>query len=134
MLNGNIELGQNVKSFPISNWTELDVWSYIEKEQIELPSIYFAHPRKTFVRDGLIWTADDDVVYRDENEEVVERMVRFRTVGDMSTAAVLSEAVDIRSVVEEIKSSSISERGARIDDKRSEAAMEKENNKDTFNR
>ena len=126
MLNGNIELGQNVRVFPISNWTELDVWSYIEKEQIELPSIYFAHPRKTFVRDGLIWTADDDVVYRDENEEVVERMVRFRTVGDMScTAAVLSEAVDIRSVVEEIKSSSISERGARIDDKRSEAAMEK---------
>ena len=126
MLNGRIDLGQNVRVFPISNWTELDVWSYIEQEQIEIPSIYFAHKRKTFVRDGMIWSADDDVVYRDEEEEVVERMVRFRTVGDMScTAAVLSDAVDIVKVVEEIRDSSISERGARIDDKRSEAAMEK---------
>jgi sulfate adenylyltransferase subunit 2 len=126
LLNGRIDLGQNVRIFPISNWTELDVWSYIEKENIEIPSIYFAHKRKTFVRDGMIWTADDEVVYREEDEEVVERMVRFRTVGDMScTAAVLSEAVDIAKVVEEIRDSSISERGARIDDKRSEAAMEK---------
>lgn len=126
LLNGKIDLGQNVRVFPISNWTELDVWSYIEKENIEIPSIYFAHKRKTFVRDGMIWTADDEVVYREEDEEVVERMVRFRTVGDMScTAAVLSEAVDIAKVVEEIRDSSISERGARIDDKRSEAAMEK---------
>lgn len=126
MLNGRIDLGQNVRVFPISNWTELDVWSYIEQEQIEIPSIYFAHKRKTFLRDGLIWSADDEVVYREEDEEVVERMVRFRTVGDMScTAAVLSDAVDIVKVVEEIRDSSISERGARIDDKRSEAAMEK---------
>ncbi|APG66254.1 sulfate adenylyltransferase small subunit [Tenacibaculum todarodis] len=126
MLNGKIDLGQNVRVFPISNWTELDVWSYIEQENIEIPSIYFAHTRKTFVRDGMIWSADDAVVYRDEEEKVEERMVRFRTVGDMScTAAVLSEAVDIAKVVEEIRDSSISERGARIDDKRSEAAMEK---------
>jgi len=126
MLNGKIDLGQNVRVFPISNWTELDVWSYIQKETIEIPSIYFAHKRKTFFRDGLIWSADDAVVYRDEEEEVIERMVRFRTVGDMScTAAVLSNAVDISKVVEEIRDSSISERGARIDDKRSEAAMEK---------
>lgn len=126
LLNGKIDLGQNVRVFPISNWTELDVWSYIEKEEIEIPSIYFAHKRKTFVRDGMIWTADDEVVYREEDEEVIERMVRFRTVGDMScTAAVLSDAVDIAKVVEEIRDSSISERGARIDDKRSEAAMEK---------
>ena len=126
LLNGKIDMGQNVRVFPISNWTELDVWSYIEKEDIEIPSIYFAHKRKTFVRDGMIWTADDEVVYREEDEQVVERMVRFRTVGDMScTAAVLSEAVDIAKVVEEIRDSSISERGARIDDKRSEAAMEK---------
>jgi sulfate adenylyltransferase subunit 2 len=126
MLNGRIDLGQNVRVFPISNWTELDVWSYIEQEDIEIPSIYFAHKRKTFVRDGMIWSADDEVVFRDEEEEVVERMVRFRTVGDMScTAAVLSDAVDIVKVVEEIRDSSISERGARIDDKRSEAAMEK---------
>ena len=126
MLNGRIDLGQNVRVFPISNWTELDVWSYIKQENIEIPSIYFAHKRRTFVRDGMIWSAADEVVYRDEEEEVVERMVRFRTVGDMScTAAVLSEAVDISKVVEEIRDSSISERGARIDDKRSEAAMEK---------
>ena len=126
MLNGRIDLGQNVRVFPISNWTELDVWSYIKNENIEIPSIYFAHKRKTFFRDGFIWSADDAVVYRDEEEQVEERMVRFRTVGDMScTAAVLSDAVDIAKVVEEIRDSSISERGARIDDKRSEAAMEK---------
>ena len=126
MLNGRIDLGQNVRVFPISNWTELDVWSYIKQEDIEIPSIYFAHKRKIFVRDGMIWSADDTVVFRDEEEIVEERMVRFRTVGDMScTAAVLSDAVDIAKVVEEIRDSSISERGARIDDKRSEAAMEK---------
>ena len=126
LLNGKIDLGQNVRVFPISNWTELDVWSYIQKENIEIPSIYFAHLRKVFLRDGMVWSANDDVVYREEEELVEERMVRFRTVGDMScTAAVLSEAVDIAKVVEEIRDSSISERGARIDDKRSEAAMEK---------
>jgi sulfate adenylyltransferase subunit 2 len=126
MLNGRIDLGQNVRVFPISNWTELDVWSYIQKEKIEIPSIYFAHKRKIFIRDGMIWSAADAVVYRDKEEAVVKRMVRFRTVGDMScTAAVLSDAVDIKKVVEEIRDSSISERGARIDDKRSEAAMEK---------
>ena len=126
MLNGRIDLGQNVRVFPISNWTELDVWSYIKAEDIEIPSIYFAHKRKIFVRDGMIWSADDAVVFRDEEEVVEERMVRFRTVGDMScTAAVLSEAVDIAKVVEEIRDATISERGARIDDKRSEAAMEK---------
>ncbi|WP_435255000.1 sulfate adenylyltransferase subunit CysD [Tenacibaculum sp. A30] len=126
MLNGRIDLGQNVRVFPISNWTELDVWSYIQQEQIEIPSIYFAHKRATFIRDGLIWSANDEVVYREEEEEVRERMVRFRTVGDMScTAAVLSNAIDIDTVVDEIRESTISERGARIDDKRSEAAMEK---------
>lgn len=125
-LNGKIDLGQNVRVFPISNWTELDVWSYIEKENIEIPSIYFAHKRKTFVRDGMIWSAEDDVVYREEDEVVQERLVRFRTVGDMScTAAVLSDAITIDKVVAEIRESTISERGARIDDKRSEAAMEK---------
>lgn len=126
MLNGKIELGQNVRVFPISNWTELDVWSYIQQEQIEIPSIYFAHKRNIFLRDGLIWSAEDDVVFRAEDEVVEERTVRFRTVGDMScTAAVESEADTIDKVVSEIRASKISERGARIDDKRSEAAMEK---------
>ncbi len=126
LLNGKIELGQNVRCFPISNWTELDVWSYIERENIEIPSIYFAHKRNVFLRDGMIWSAEDEIVYREEDEKVQEMMVRFRTVGDMScTAAVLSDAVSITKVVQEIRDSSISERGARIDDKRSEAAMEK---------
>ena len=125
MLNGNIELGQNVRVFPISNWTELDVWSYIERENLEIPSIYFSHKRNTFLRDGMIWTASEHV-YREEEELVEERVVRFRTVGDMScTAAVSSYAKTISEVVAEIRESSISERGARIDDKRSEAAMEK---------
>jgi sulfate adenylyltransferase subunit 2 len=124
MLNGEIDFGQNVRVFPISNWTELDVWTYIERENLEIPSIYFSHPRETFVRDGLIWSASE-FVYKDEEEVVEERIVRFRTVGDMScTAAVASYAKTIREVVAEIRDSSISERGARIDDKRSEAAME----------
>lgn len=126
MLNGQIDMGQNVRVFPISNWTELDVWSYIQQENIEIPSIYFAHQRNIFVRDGLIWSAQDDVVFRASDEKVEERTVRFRTVGDMScTAAVESHADSIDKVVAEIRESKISERGARIDDKRSEAAMEK---------
>lgn len=125
MLNGKIELGQNVRVFPISNWTELDVWSYIEQEGIAIPSIYFSHKRPTFVRDGLIWSASE-YVYKEENEEVLDRIVRFRTVGDMTcTAAVESKAKTIQEIVDEIRVSTISERGARIDDKRSEAAMEK---------
>lgn len=126
MLNGRIDFGQNVRVFPISNWTELDVWDYIREENMELPSIYFAHKRKVFERDGLIWPVNDDFVYREEDELVTEKIVRFRTVGDMScTAAVASLAFDIDAVVQEITDSLISERGARIDDKRSEAAMEK---------
>ncbi len=124
MLNGKIHQGQNVRVFPISNWTELDVWEYIKTEKMEIPSIYFAHKRQVFFRDGLIWTANEHV-YKEINEEVVEKTVRFRTVGDMTcTAAVLSEADTLDSVVEEIRASTLSERGARIDDKRSEAAME----------
>lgn len=126
MLNGQIELDQNVRVFPISNWTELDVWNFIKSEAIEIPSIYFAHHRPTFLRDNLIWSYNDAIVYRDKSEKVTDRKIRFRTIGDMScTAAVLSNANDIDTVIKEIKSSSISERGARIDDKRSEAAMEK---------
>ena len=126
MLNGRIDMGQNVRVFPISNWTELDVWSYIQDEQMQIPSIYFAHRRPVFERDGMIWSAHDEYVYRDADELVLEKIVRFRTVGDMScTAAVESNAFSIEDVVREIRSSKISERGARIDDKRSEAAMEK---------
>ncbi|PKP40799.1 MAG: sulfate adenylyltransferase small subunit [Bacteroidetes bacterium HGW-Bacteroidetes-13] len=124
MLNGKIDLGQNVRVFPISNWTELDVWQYIKAENLEIPSIYYSHERDTFLRDGLIWSADD-VVYREKDEIVSKRQVRFRTVGDMScTAAVLSDAKTIDEIVAEIRVSTVSERGARIDDKRTEAAME----------
>jgi sulfate adenylyltransferase subunit 2 len=124
MLNGRIEIGQNVRVFPISNWTELDVWNYIAQEEIEIPSIYFSHEREIFERDGLLWTASEHV-YRDKAELVETRNVRFRTIGDITcTAAVESEAVGIEEVIQEIRDSSISERGARIDDKRSEAAME----------
>lgn len=126
MLNGQIQHGQNVRVFPISNWTELDVWSYIQKENIAIPSIYFAHKRNVFLRDGMIWSAQDDIVFRESSESIREMRVRFRTVGDMScTAAVLSEATDLISIVREIRESHISERGARIDDKRSDSAMEK---------
>ena len=125
MLNGRIQPGQNVRVFPISNWTELDVWEYILAEKIAIPSLYFAHKRAVFFRDGMVWTANEHV-FREPHERVEERMVRFRTVGDMTcTAAVLSEAASLPEVIAEIRSSTISERGARIDDKRSEAAMEK---------
>lgn len=126
LLNGNIDFGQNVRVFPISNWTELDVWNYIQEDKIEIPSIYFAHKRKVFERDNMLWSAHDEYVYREADEIVTEKMVRFRTVGDMScTAAVESDAVRLEDVVREIRESTISERGARIDDKRSEGAMEK---------
>lgn len=125
ILNGRIDKGENVRAFPISNWTELDVWNYIRREKIEIPSIYFAHQRNIFLRDGMIW-ADSEFINKDENEEVQEMTVRFRTVGDMScTAAVQSDAADLDTVIQEIEAAEISERGARIDDKRSEAAMEK---------
>ena len=125
MLNGKIDIGENVRVFPISNWTELDVWNYIKEEEIEIPSVYFAHKRKVFDRDGLIWS-ESEFVNKMEYEEVYEDSVRFRTLGDMScTAAVKSIADNIDSIIDEILSAEISERGARIVDKRSEAAMEK---------
>src|SRR5690606_32597186 len=97
---------------------------YISNENISIPSIYFAHKRDVFLRDGLVWTANE-YVYREPYEKVVEKMVRFRTIGDMTcTAAVLSTAATLDEVMAEIRASAISERGARIDDKRSAAAME----------
>ncbi|MGA8852714.1 MAG: sulfate adenylyltransferase subunit CysD, partial [Christiangramia sp.] len=124
MLNGRIDIGQNVRVFPISNWTELDVWSYIDSENIEIPSIYFAHDREIFERDGLIWTASE-YVYKEDHETTQTKRVRFRTVGDITcTAAVESNADTIQKIIQEVRESAISERGARIDDKRSEAAME----------
>jgi len=128
MLNGRINVGENVRVFPISNWTELDVWNYIKEEQLAIPSIYYSHKRQIIERDGLYWPSSS-FLNTTEDEVPFEATVRFRTVGDMTcTAAVLSDASDIDTIIEEIKEATISERGARIDDKRSEAAMEKRKN------
>jgi sulfate adenylyltransferase subunit 2 len=125
MLNGRIAVGENVRVFPISNWTELDVWNYIREENLQIPSIYYSHEREIIERDGLYWPFSDYLNTTDE-EKPFKTKVRFRTVGDMTcTAAVLSDAVQLDDVIGEILSATISERGARIDDKRSEAAMEK---------
>jgi sulfate adenylyltransferase subunit 2 len=125
ILNGRISPGEHVRVFPISNWTELDVWHYIRQQNIDLPSIYFAHERPVFNRDGLLW-ADSPFIHKTPEEVPYTARVRFRTVGDMTcTAAVLSDAVTLDTVIDEIRRAEISERGARIDDKRSEAAMEK---------
>lgn len=122
--NGKIHKGENVRVFPISNWTELDVWNYIRRENIELPSIYFAHYRDCITRNGQLMAASP-FLNMDDEDEVILKKVRFRTVGDMScTAAVESDADQIDDIIQEISESKISERGARMDDKVSEAAME----------
>jgi sulfate adenylyltransferase subunit 2 len=124
MLNGMIHNGENVRVFPISNWTELDVWHYIRQEKLEIPSIYYAHEREVFKRDNQ-WMPVSDYVQVADKDERKHTSVRFRTVGDMScTAAVLSEATELDNIIDEIGGSNFSERGARMDDKRSEAAME----------
>jgi sulfate adenylyltransferase subunit 2 len=123
--NGRVKQGEHVRVFPISNWTELDVWQYIAHEAIELPSIYFAHRREVFERDGMLYAASDFVELI-EGEEVFEDSVRFRTVGDMScTGAVRSNAGTLYEVVAEIAATTITERGeTRADDRVTEAAME----------
>lgn len=123
--NGRVRQGEHVRVFPMSNWTELDVWEYIAREGIELPSIYFAHEREVFARDGMLYSASE-VVERFPSEEPFVTSVRFRTVGDMScTGAVASHAVTLDEVVAEIAATRITERGeTRADDRASEAAME----------
>jgi len=125
LYNGRHTPGQHVRAFPISNWTELDVWRYIEREGIELPPLYYAHERDVFARDGM-WRAVGPVSPADRGETVERRLVRYRTVGDMScTGAVQSDARDVAAVVREVAASTLSERGAtRADDRISEAAME----------
>lgn len=123
--NGRIHKGENVRVFPISNWTELDVWNYIKEENIPLPSIYFSHEREVLVHEGAL-IAVSPFITIEENDVVVKKNVRYRTVGDMTcTAAVESYASTLDEVVNEIKATRISERGeTRIDDKVTEAAME----------
>jgi sulfate adenylyltransferase subunit 2 len=125
LYNGRIRQGENVRVFPLSNWTELDVWEYIDQERLEVPSIYFAHQREVFRRDGMLyaWREDTELI---EGEEVFPETVRYRTVGDMScTGGVRSDAATLAEVVSEIAATRITERGeTRADDRVSEAAME----------
>lgn len=123
--NGKIHKGENVRVFPISNWTELDVWNYIRREKIELPSIYFAHDREVLEFEGQL-VAISEFIQLDAADKVSVKRVRYRTVGDMTcTAAVESEATNIEDIITEIIATKTSERGeTRIDDKVSEAAME----------
>ncbi|WP_377272177.1 sulfate adenylyltransferase subunit CysD [Peterkaempfera sp. SMS 1(5)a] len=125
LYNGRHAPGEHVRVFPLSNWTELDVWQYIEREQIDLPEIYFAHEREVFQRSGMWLTAGEWGGPKD-GETVERRLVRYRTVGDMScTGAVDSDAVTVADVIAEVAASRLTERGAtRADDKLSEAAME----------
>jgi sulfate adenylyltransferase subunit 2 len=125
LYNGRIEKGENVRVFPLSNWTELDVWEYIDQEDLEVPSIYFAHEREVFKRDGMLyaWREGTELI---DGEEIVSETVRYRTVGDMScTGGVRSQAATLEDVVLEIAATRITERGeTRADDRVSEAAME----------
>jgi sulfate adenylyltransferase subunit 2 len=125
LFNTRIHAGEHMRVFPLSNWTELDVWEYVILEDIELPSIYYAHEREVFQRDGMLM-AKSDFLPMLPGEEVRKEVVRFRTVGDMTcTAAVASDAKTIQAVVEEVKVARTSERGAsRADDRVSDAAME----------
>ena len=133
LYNGRHRQGEHVRVFPISNWTELDVWQYIHDEEVALPSIYFSHRRKVFERDGMLM-AESSFIERMDGEEVFEAEVRFRTVGDMScTAAVESSAATLLEIIAEVAVSRITERGAsRADDRTADAAMEDRKRKGYF--
>ena len=125
LYNGRHRKGEHIRVFPISNWTELDIWQYVAAEGVELPSIYFAHTRRVFERDGM-WLAESPWITLGNGEEVEERSVRFRTVGDATcTGAIESVAADVATIIEETAVTRITERGAtRADDRISEAGME----------
>jgi sulfate adenylyltransferase subunit 2 len=125
LYNTRIKRGEHIRVFPLSNWTELDVWSYIERENLEIPSIYYAHERVVFERDGIL-LADNQYLTRADNEETFTATVRYRTVGDMTiTGAVVSNARTVSEVIAEVAATRVTERGAtRADDRASEAAME----------
>jgi len=124
LFNGRKHYGEHFRVFPISNWTELDIWQYIKLENIKIPSLYFSHQRQCVLRDGVILANSEYIKLRD-NEEVKTLTVRYRTCGDMPiTGAVESSANNIDQIIEEISSSKTTERGSRADDKRAETAME----------
>jgi sulfate adenylyltransferase subunit 2 len=125
LYNPRIRVGEHIRAFPISNWTEMDVWQYVEDEGIALPSVYFAHERKVFERDGMLM-AESPYLTPMTGEELFEAKVRFRTVGDMTcTGAFESTAASVRAIIDEVAVTRITERGAsRADDRTAEAAME----------
>ncbi len=124
LFNGKKRPGEHFRVFPISNWTEMDVWQYILMENIEIPNLYYTHKRKVFLRDGQ-WLAVDDCMQLKDSEVIVEKDVRCRTIGDITcTGVTLSKADNLLDIIDEIAASRITERGGRADDKRSEAAME----------
>ena len=124
IFNGMKNMGENFRVFPISNWTEMDVWQYILAENIELPSLYFSHEREIFERDSVIYS-DGEFMNKRPQEKVEKKIVRFRTIGDMTcTGAVESPADNLTKIIEEVAATRTTERGTRSDDKRSEAAME----------
>ncbi len=124
LYNGKIFYRENIRAFPISNWTELDVWHYIKQENIEIPSIYFSHERDCIYRKNLLFPVSP-FIQLDQEDQVYKKRVRFRTVGDMTcTAAIESNASTVEEIIQEIIESNTTERGARLDDKRSETAME----------
>jgi len=125
LYNGRLRKGEHFRVFPLSNWTELDIWQYIQQDEIEIPELYFARTRKVFARDGLLYSPAPFIEHL-PGEEVIEAKVRFRTIGDMScTGAVRSDAETLEQVIEDVVAARITERGAtRADDRMSEAAME----------
>jgi sulfate adenylyltransferase subunit 2 len=124
LFNGRKNWGEHFRVFPISNWTELDVWQYLAEEEVELPSLYFAHERDVFERNNTL-LADTEIIKKRPEETVVRKQVRCRTIGDMTCTGVIeSKASRIEDIIEEIATTRITERGGRSDDKRSETAME----------
>lgn len=124
IFNGRKNMGEHFRVFPISNWTEMDVWQYIYMEKIDIPSLYFTHERDVFYRDG-VWLAAAPFMELKENEKVERKKVRCRTIGDITcTGVILSEASTLEDIIHETATTRVTERGGRYDDKRSEAAME----------
>ncbi len=132
LFNGKKKYGEHFRVFPISNWTELDVWQYLAMEEVPLPNLYFAHKRKVFERDGVL-LADTPIIEKKPNEVVKEMMVRCRTIGDMTCTGVwTSDADTIPKIIEEVATTRMTERGGRTDDKRSETSMEDRKKKGYF--
>ncbi len=124
LFNGKHRIGEHFRVFPISNWTELDVWQYLAMEEVPLPSLYFAHTRPVFEREGTL-LADSDYIEKRDTEKVFDEMVRCRTIGDMTCTGVSkSSAKSVEEIIQEIATTRITERGGRTDDKRSETSME----------